>query len=159
MSTSTTYSLTLGGLGVAGIAVIMNWFIVMPYFGRRTAYLWGMFTMALTLYIIGILNVWKANRSVVWGQAGMGILWLLLFDLSVGQLGWALPAEVGSTRLRQKTICLARNAYYFINIIAGVIEPYFMNPTAWGLSGYTGKLVILSEFLEERVYVCFYHRN
>lgn len=61
-----------------------------------------------------------------------------LFQLSAGQLGWALPAEVGSTRLRQKTICLARNSYYIISVIAGVLQPYFMNPKAWNLRGYAG---------------------
>lgn len=61
-----------------------------------------------------------------------------MFQLSAGQLGWALPAEVGSTRLRQKTICLARNAYYIVSVIAGVLQPYFMNPKAWNLRGYAG---------------------
>lgn len=61
-----------------------------------------------------------------------------IFQLSAGQLGWALPAEVGSTRLRQKTICLARNAYYIVSVIAGVLQPYFMNPKAWNLRGYAG---------------------
>lgn len=138
LPTSTTYSLTLGGLGVAALGTILNWFVITPYFGRRTGYLWGMFAMTLALYLIGILNVWRSNETVVWVQAVLGIMWLFFFDLSVGQLGWALPAEVGSTRLRQKTICLARNAYYLVNIIAGVLEPYFMNPTAWNASGYTG---------------------
>ncbi|KAK9311167.1 hypothetical protein V1522DRAFT_441480 [Lipomyces starkeyi] len=51
--------------------------------------------------------------------------------------GWALPAEVGSTCLRQNPVCLARNAYYIIGVVAGVLEPYFFNPTQWNLKGYT----------------------
>jgi MFS transporter, SP family, general alpha glucoside:H+ symporter len=53
-------------------------------------------------------------------------------------VGWALPAEVGSTRLRQKTIVLARNSYYLVNVVSNVLQPYFMNPTQWNLKGYTG---------------------
>ncbi|RDW65139.1 hypothetical protein BP6252_10790 [Coleophoma cylindrospora] len=138
LPTSTTYSLTLGGLGVAGVATIINWLFITPNFGRRITYLWGMSAMAFVLYLIGILNVWSGITSVVYTQAVLAILWLFFFDLSVGQLGWSLPAEVGSTRLRQKTICLARNSYYLVNIVAGVLQPYFMNPTAWNLRGYTG---------------------
>ena len=94
--------------------------------------------MAATLFIIGILNVWTDRKSVALGQAVLTLFWTLTFQLSVGQLGWALPAEMGSTRLRQKTVCLARNSYYIVSVISGVLEPYFMNPQAWNLQGYTG---------------------
>lgn len=110
----------------------------MPYFGRRTLYLWGMFGMGLALTLVGVLNVWNKDANIKWAQAALCMVWNLMFDMTVGQLGWSLPAEVGSTRLRQKTICLARNAYYLVNIVAGVLQPYFVNPTAWNLNGYTG---------------------
>lgn len=45
---------------------------------------------------------------------------------------------MGSTRLRKKTICLARNSYYIVSVISQVLQPYFMNPTQWNLNGYTG---------------------
>jgi MFS transporter, SP family, general alpha glucoside:H+ symporter len=110
----------------------------MPYFGRRPVYLVGMAVMCATLMTIGIMNVWTTNRAVALGQASLTLFWTFAFQLSVGQLGWALPAEMGSTRLRQKTVCLARNAYYIVSVISGVLEPYFINPTAWNLRGYTG---------------------
>lgn len=110
----------------------------MPYFGRRTIYILGMATMTTTLFLIGILNVWTHRKSVALAQAVLTLFWTFTFQLSVGQLGWALPAEMGSTRLRQKTVCLARNSYYIISVISGVLEPYFMNPQAWNLRGYTG---------------------
>jgi Sugar (and other) transporter len=53
-------------------------------------------------------------------------------------LGWALPAEIGSTRLRQKTVCLARNVSNIAGVVGGTLENYFMNPEAWNLRGYTG---------------------
>lgn len=102
--------------------------------------------MIVTLMLIGILNVWTINRpSIGFSQSALCLFWTFVFQLSVGQLGWALPAEVGSTRLRQKTICLARNAYYVVTVVASVLQSYFMNPTAWNLSGYTGKFVVLSQ--------------
>lgn len=111
----------------------------MPYFGRRTIYLWGMFAMFTVLITIGVINVWNgSNQAVGYSQAVLTLVWTFIFQLSVGQLGWAIPSEIGSTRLRQKTICLARNAYYVVSIISQVIQPYFMNPSELNLRGYTG---------------------
>lgn len=133
-----TYNLNVGGTGMALFAAIVSWFLVMPYVGRRTAYLWGLGVMTSILIIIGGLNARNSNDDVAMTQAILTLIWTFTFQLSVGQLGWALPAEIGSTRLRQKTICLARNIYAVSAIVAGVVQPYFMNPTALNLRGYTG---------------------
>ncbi|KAF5534439.1 maltose permease MAL31 [Fusarium mexicanum] len=135
----TIYNLNLGGTGLALVGAICSWVFLMPRLGRRTIYVSGTFTMGTMLYVIGILNVWaKKDHHIGMGQAVIAVMWKFVFQLSVGQLGWAIPAEIGSTRLRQKTIVLARNAYYIVLVIANVLQPYMMNPTAWGLSGYTG---------------------
>ena len=145
-----------GANGLAFLACLANWFFLMPYvsaqhqsvynllthvpryFGRRTVYVWGMFFMAIELCLIGILNPWTHKKSVAWTQAILTLVWTATFQLSAGQLGWALPAEIGSTRLRQKTVCLARNVSNISGTIGGTLENYFMNPEAWNLQGYTG---------------------
>ncbi len=138
LPTETVYSLALGGTGLAFIGCLCNWFFLMPYFGRRTIYVTGMAGMCFVLILIGILNVWTNSRSVAMSQAGLTMLWTFIFQLSAGQLGWALPAEIGSTRLRQKTICLARDSSNIVGTIGGTLQQYFMNPQAWNLKGYTG---------------------
>ena len=110
----------------------------MPYFGRRTIYIWGMGAMCFVLLLIGVLNPWTENYNIGMTQAVLTLLWTFIFQLSAGQLGWALPAEIGSTRLRQKTICLARNASNVTGVIGGTLQQYFMNPQAWNFKGYTG---------------------
>jgi len=110
----------------------------MPYLGRRTIYLWGLVGMTIALFLIGILNVHTNDYTYGMTQSSLCLVWTFFFQLSVGQLGWALPAEVGSTRLRQKTVCLARNAYYIASVVANVLQPYFVNPTQWNLRGYSG---------------------
>lgn len=109
----------------------------MRYVGRRRLYMTGMAFMALLLFIIGCLTL-SHDSNAKWGQAALCIIWLLTFSLTVGPVGWAIPAEVSATRLRSKTVVLARNAYYLAQIVANVIEPYMMNPTAWNWKGYTG---------------------
>ncbi|SPO03156.1 probable alpha-glucoside transport protein [Cephalotrichum gorgonifer] len=138
LDSKTTYNLNVGGNSMALFATFVSWFCIMPYFGRRTTYLYGMFAMASVLFIIGGLNARTENDRVAMSQAVLTLVWTFIFQLSVGQLGWAIPAEVGSTRLRQDTVCLARNAYAILGVIAGVLQPYFMNPQEWNLKGYTG---------------------
>ena len=138
LGTSTTYSLALGGTGLAFVACIANWVLLMPYFGRRAIYVTGMGGMCVVLLIIGILNVWTDSYSVAMTQAVLTLVWTVIFQLSAGQLGWALPAEMGSTRLRQKTVCLARDAYNVLGVPAGILQQYFINPQAWNVKGYVG---------------------
>ncbi|KAJ5464404.1 uncharacterized protein N7458_000090 [Penicillium daleae] len=138
LDTQAAYSLGVGANGLALFACFANWFLLMPYFGRRTVYVVGMAAMAIELCLISILNVWTDKPAVAWTQAVLTLVWTFTFQLSAGQLGWALPAEIGSTRLRQKTVCLARNVSNILGVICGTLENYFMNPTAWNLKGYTG---------------------
>lgn len=133
-----TYRLNIGGTGMALAGTLVSWFALLPYYGRRRIFLWGMFTLFLIQYAIGILNIWTENDTVAMSQAVLTLVWTFVFQLSIGQLGWALPAEVGSTRLRQRTVCLARNTYYMAFVVAQTLQPFFMNPTQWNMKGYTG---------------------
>jgi Sugar (and other) transporter len=99
------------------------------YFGRRTVYVWGMAAMATELCLIGILNVWTDHPTVAWVQAVLTLVWTFTFQLSAGQLGWALPAEIGSTRLRQKTVCLARNVSNITGVIGGSKCSHSLEPS------------------------------
>ena len=41
-----------------------------------------------------------------------------------------IVGEVSSTRLRSKTVGLARNGYNVVGIVSGVLNTYMMNPLA-----------------------------
>lgn len=138
LGTSATYSLALGGTGLAFVGCLVNWIFLMPNFGRRTIYVAGMGGMCFILILIGVLSVWtNTNDGVAMAQAVLTLGWTFIFQLSAGQLGWALPAEMGSTRLRQKTICLARDSSNIAGLIGGTLQQFMMNPQAWNLRGYT----------------------
>lgn len=74
----------------------------------------------------------------MWAQAALCFVWLLVYSLTVGPIAYAIVPETSSVRLRPLTVCLARTAYQIVNVISQVLEPYFMNPTAWNASGKTG---------------------
>ena len=86
LNTDLLYKLNVGGTGMALAGTIISWFAIMPYFGRRTIYLWGMFSMAAVLFIIGFLNIKASEAGVGLSQAGLTLLWTFIFQLSVGQL-------------------------------------------------------------------------
>lgn len=138
LSAETTYTLSLFGTSLALLATLANWFLLMPYYGRRTIYTYSMLVMASILYLIGILTIWTDHFVIAMTQALLTLVWTVTFQLSVGQLGWSIPAEVGSTRLRTKTICLARNAYYLVGFIGGAVQPFMLNPESLNWRGYTG---------------------
>lgn len=137
LSVGQTYWLNVFGTAFALIGAVIAWVWLTPNFGRRTIFIAGFVAMTTILYLIGLLNT-IPNTGMA--QALLTIVWIPLFQLSAGQLGWAIPAEVGSTRLRQKTVCLARDAYHLASVVASVIQPFCMNPDAWDLKGYTGFL-------------------
>ncbi|KAJ5808447.1 sugar transporter [Penicillium riverlandense] len=137
LNSSNAYKLGLGGTAIAFVGTLISWGL-MRIAGRRTIYLWGMAGMCACLIIIGFLTLAHGSGGTIWAQSVLCVLWLFFFSLSAGPIGWAIPAEVSSTRLRSKTICLARNAYYIVQILANVIEPYMMNPTEWNWRGKTG---------------------
>ncbi|RTE80287.1 hypothetical protein BHE90_005259 [Fusarium euwallaceae] len=138
LDSETSYNLNLGGTGMAFCGTIASWFL-MRRVGRRRLYLAGMSGMSLWLFIIGCLAIDKNPAvAVKWVQSILCLIWLLTFSLTIGPVGWAIPAEVSSTRLRSKTVVLARTAYYIAQIVANVIQPYMMNPVAWNWKGKTG---------------------
>ncbi|KAH7134540.1 MFS transporter [Dactylonectria estremocensis] len=137
LDSETSYNLNLSSTSIAFCGTIASWFL-MRHFGRRTLYITGMSCMSLWLFIIGGLAIDTHNPAVKWVQSILCIVWLLTFSLTVGPVGWAIPAEVSSTRLRSKTVVLARTSYYVAQIVADVIQPYMMNPSAWNWKGKTG---------------------
>lgn len=138
LKTQTTYLLNTGGTLLALVGTVANWLFLMPRYGRRPIFLYGLCAMCATLMTVGILSLISSSSAVSIVQAALMMTWTFVFQLSVGQLGWALPAEVGSTRLRQKTVCLARNTYYVASISSNVIEAQLLNPGALDWKGRVG---------------------
>lgn len=123
VSSGSSYKLNVGSTALALFGTLLSWFCVMPYVGRRMTYLVGIVAMTVILFIIGFLDLDSSNKQASTAQAALTLLWTLVFQLSVGQLGWAIPSEISSTRLRQKTVVIARNSYNIVGIVGGVLEP------------------------------------
>ncbi|KAJ4263338.1 hypothetical protein NW762_006156 [Fusarium torreyae] len=125
---SISFRMSVGGLGIASVGTIISWWLLAP-FGRRTLYLWGLGLLSAVLMTVGFISVGAGNsQGGNYAQAGMMLAWLGVYYMTV----------VSSTRLRNKSICLSRIAYYIAQIICNVINPYMLNPTAGNWRGKTG---------------------
>jgi SP family general alpha glucoside:H+ symporter-like MFS transporter len=135
---SISFKMSVGGLGLASVGTIISWFLLHS-FGRRTLYLWGLAGLTAILWIVGIISA-TAKDSVGgnYAQATMMLLWLLFYYLTVGPICYVIISETSSTRLRNKSVCLSRIAYYIAQIITNVVNPYMLNPTAGNWKGKTG---------------------
>ncbi|KAJ0417557.1 sugar transporter [Aspergillus carlsbadensis] len=134
---SFNFSISLYALAMIGVAI--SWF-VMTHLGRRTIYLIGLSGMFTVLIAIGGTSLASnaENSGPSFATGGLLLAYTLFYDIGVGSVAYAMVAEIPSTRLRTKTIVLARNLYNVQGVINGVITPYMLNETAWNWKGKAG---------------------
>ncbi|SMR45196.1 unnamed protein product [Zymoseptoria tritici ST99CH_1A5] len=132
LSPNYSFKFSVGGLGLASIGTIVSWFLI-SRFGRRTLYVVGLGSLLGLLLLTGILASVSDSSGSSYGQAGLVVGWLLIYYLTVGPVCYAIISETSAMRLRNKSVCLSRIAYYISQVIGNVIEPYMINPTeaAW----------------------------
>jgi SP family general alpha glucoside:H+ symporter-like MFS transporter len=142
-----SFKMTLGQGGIhllcnlASAALTGNW-------GRRSLYLWGCAVLSVLMFLLGFLAIGPANSTFGFATSAVYLVWFGVWCLTLGPLPYVINGEVSSTRLRSKTIALARGSYLVLNIINSVVSPYILNPewANWrGKTGFlTGGLTIVS---------------
>ncbi|KAL3485819.1 general substrate transporter [Aspergillus germanicus] len=136
---SISFKMSVGGLGIASVGTIVSWFFLAS-FGRRTLYLWGLGLLSAILFAVGFTNVGAGPDSTGgnYAQAGLMLGWLGIYYTTVGPICYAIISEVSSTRLRNKSVCLSRIAYYVAQIVSNSVNAEMLNPTAGNWRGKTG---------------------
>ncbi|KAK6984885.1 maltose permease [Favolaschia claudopus] len=129
LGTVAAYDVNLALNAMFIVGTIASWFLL-SRFGRRTLYIAGLAAMAVVLIIIGALSSSKTDAAK-WASGALLVLLNFAYNSTLGAVCYVIIAEVGSTRLRAKTIVLARCAYQIMNIICGIIVPRMLSPTAW----------------------------
>ncbi|OAA54155.1 Sugar/inositol transporter [Niveomyces insectorum RCEF 264] len=125
--------------GVGFVGTVLSWFI-MQYVGRRTLYTGGLAVLFTILLIVGFLGIPSpsADNAIGYASGALLVVWVFTYDISIGPVCYSLVAEIPSTRLRIKTVVLARNCYNVVTIGANFLNPAILNPTAWNLKGKGG---------------------
>ena len=137
LGTTESFDMTLGIYGLGAIGTVSSWFS-MQWLGRRTLYLYGCLTLFGLLLVIGLCGIApRSNTSANWAIGAMLLLFTFVYDSSVGPVCYSLVSELSSTRMRGKTIVLARIGYNIASIIVNILTNYQLNPKSqdgwdWG---------------------------
>lgn len=133
-SVANAFNLSIGmyGLGLAGGFV--SW-ALLPRVGRRRLYLVGLVFMQAILLVGGIVGTAVKGPAGSWTVGSMLIVLTGVYDITVGPVCYVLVAELPSTRLRAKTVVLARVVYNLISLVTNILTARMLNPTAWNWAG------------------------
>ncbi|KAJ6149636.1 hypothetical protein N7471_000835 [Penicillium samsonianum] len=134
-SQSFTMSLAQYAIGVVG--TFSSW-LFMTYFGRRTLYVGGLAVLGVILFVIGFMSIAPATTSLSWATGSMLLVYTFVYDSTIGPVCFSLVSEMPSSKLRTKTVVLARNLYNVLNLVTGIIIPYMLNVDAWNWRGKSG---------------------
>jgi len=129
MDARNSFSLSMANSALGIIGTAGSWFL-MAKVGRRKIHFGGLCCQFLLLVIVGSLSFAGTNASI-WAIAGTLIVFTFTYDFTVGPVTYSLVSEMSSTRLKAKTIVMARAGYNASNIFVNVMTNYQLSSSAW----------------------------
>lgn len=129
-----SFSLATGMYGVAIVGGITSYLLYL-FVGRRKLYLSGLVVLAVVLSVAGSVGSLRESRAQSWAVGSCLVLMTFVYDMTIGPVCYILVAEIPSTRLRVKTVVLARVSYNLASIVTNTITPRMLNPAAWDWKG------------------------
>lgn len=140
LSSTRAFDMSIGYSAIGFVGTVASWFLI-TWYGRRNIFLVGLIFMCITMFTIGFVSLAPAsNTAAIWAQSVLLVIWVFIYDISVGPLAFCIVSEVSATRLRAKTIAIGRTSFYFWYIIFGVVTPYALNPAEGNWKGKAGFL-------------------
>lgn len=98
------------------VGTVASWWI-MYRIGRRPLMLGGMVFIFACLIVVGAMGVPKnLNPAESWVAGTMVLLISTAYGFTVGPIVYNVVGEIPGTRVRAKTVVLARNAYNIANV-------------------------------------------
>jgi MFS transporter, SP family, general alpha glucoside:H+ symporter len=137
LSEENSFNFNLGQYAMGAVGTIGSWFL-MPHVGRRTLYIAGLSGMCVLLIIVGGLGCSPDQNVSGYGAGSLLLIYTFLYDFTVGPVCYSLVAEIPSSRLRIKTVVLARNFYNIGGIINNIIMPRMILQTEWNWGAKSG---------------------
>ncbi|KAL1985470.1 hypothetical protein VTN96DRAFT_7913 [Rasamsonia emersonii] len=132
ISTQDAYSLSWGQSAISAAGTITSW-LVLNKVGRKKLMCGGMVVMFILLLVAGGMGIpSQPSTATSWTAGTMVLLLSATADFSVAPVVYTIVSEIPSTRLRSKSIILARNAYNIINLaFVNIISYRQLNAAAW----------------------------
>jgi MFS transporter, SP family, general alpha glucoside:H+ symporter len=118
------------------VGTCIAWSLI-GHFGRRSLYTAGLVGLFLLLLTIGGLG-FTSSTSAQWAVGSLLLVFALVYNCTVGPVCYAIVSETSSTRLRQKTVVLARTSYNLCSLLNNCLLPLQLNPLSWGWGAKAG---------------------
>lgn len=128
------FNLSLGIFGLAIVGAVISW-TLLSRFGRRRLYLCGLSALLTILLIGGIVGALPTSKGQLWSLGSLLLILTFVYDMTIGPVCYVLVAEIPSTRLRTKTVVLARTAYNLAGILINWMTPRMLSPAGWDWKG------------------------
>ncbi|WVQ78292.1 hypothetical protein IAT38_000377 [Cryptococcus sp. DSM 104549] len=134
--TSKSFKLGVGvsAVGVAGNLVAL---FTVNKLGRRFIFFWGMVMCGVLNLVLGVASIPKTSAAK-WVAAGTTIVYNFAYQGGIGPLGYVIFAEVGSAKLRSKTVGIGICVNSLGSLLANIAIPYLVNPDEANLAGKVG---------------------
>lgn len=124
LAESMAFTMNIIQYAIGAIGTISSW-LTMSMFGRKTLFLGGLMTQTVLLLIIGGLGfISLDNSGAGWGIGILLLVFAVVYQATVGPVCYVIVAEASSTRLRAKTIVIARVTYNIIGIVSCLPAPF-----------------------------------
>ncbi|KIW99541.1 uncharacterized protein Z518_11280 [Rhinocladiella mackenziei CBS 650.93] len=134
LPTDQSFNMSIVTYALSFIGTLVAWFL-MPHVGRRTLFLWGL-NMLAVIYVV--LGVPPSTSSLSWAIASLLLASAFIAYICMIPVIFAVVSEIPSSLLRSKSVAIARFSYAVINVVANVLTPYQLNPSAWGWGAKSG---------------------
>lgn len=129
--------MTIVQYSVGFVGTLLLWGL-MNMLGRHTIFVGGMLVLNFCLLIIGFTGIAPQHKPTYWATGAMLVVFTFFYDCAVGPVVYSLVSELGSVRLRFKTVVLARVLFNIGSIINSLITPYMLRPDGWNWGAKTG---------------------
>ncbi|KAJ5729466.1 uncharacterized protein N7483_003974 [Penicillium malachiteum] len=126
-----SFELSMAKFTLGFFGTFVSWFLI-SVAGRRAIHMFGLATLFILLVIIGSLGFAPAsNEAAKLSIAAILITFTFFFDFTIGPVTYSLVSELSSTRLKAKTIVLARVLHNISKIVVALLTHYQLKETAW----------------------------
>ncbi|KAI1199302.1 general alpha-glucoside permease [Nemania serpens] len=132
ISDSDSFKLSWGKDAINFVGTVTSWFVLNKV-GRKTLMISGMGTIFVFLLIIGFLGIpTHPSTAEAWAAGTLVLLLSATANFSISPVVYTIVSEVPSTRLRAKSIILARNVYNAVNIaFVNIVSYRQLSPDEW----------------------------
>ncbi|KAL1892654.1 hypothetical protein Sste5346_006940 [Sporothrix stenoceras] len=131
LDTSHALDFNIGQSAIGLVGVVLSW-VLLTRFGRRPIYLTGVFLLLILLVVVGGLGFANPDdKGPSWAIGTLLLVYTLVYDAMVGPLCYAIVAEIPSTRLKVKSVVLARNVSNIAGFLNNSLMPRMLGVNSW----------------------------